>query len=83
MVAFARSVQQLGEDLQKKTDEVRSRMDQTRAVLPREIDEPTVTRVELDSQPILTYAVEAPAMSDAQVLAIAREIETVLARTTA
>ena len=57
---------ELGEDLQKKTDEVRSRMDQTRAVLPREIDEPTVTRVELDSQPILTYAVEAPAMSDAQ-----------------
>jgi HAE1 family hydrophobic/amphiphilic exporter-1 len=56
---------ELGQDLQKKTDDVRSRIAQTRAVLPREIDEPTVTRVELDSQPILTYAVEAPAMSDA------------------
>uniref|UniRef100_UPI00286DDD7F efflux RND transporter permease subunit n=1 Tax=Phenylobacterium sp. TaxID=1871053 RepID=UPI00286DDD7F len=72
---------ELGEDLQKKTDEVRSRMDQTRAVLPREIDEPTVTRVELDSQPILTYAVAAPAMSDAELSwfiddTIARELQT-------
>jgi hydrophobic/amphiphilic exporter-1 (mainly G- bacteria), HAE1 family len=57
---------ELGEDLQKKTDEVRSRVDQTRAILPREIDEPTVTRVELDSQPILTYAVSAPEMSDVE-----------------
>jgi HAE1 family hydrophobic/amphiphilic exporter-1 len=57
---------ELGEDLQKKTDDVRSRVDQIRANLPREIDEPTVTRVELDSQPILTYAVAAPEMSDAE-----------------
>ena len=57
---------ELGEDLQKATDDVRSRIDQTRAILPREIDEPTVQRVELDSQPILTYAVAAPAMSDAE-----------------
>ncbi|MBA4794280.1 MAG: efflux RND transporter permease subunit [Phenylobacterium sp.] len=57
---------ELGEDLQKATDDVRSRIDQTRAILPREIDEPTVQRVELDSQPILTYAVAAPEMSDAE-----------------
>ena len=57
---------ELGDDLQKKTDEVRSRMDQTRAVLPREIDEPTVSQVEFDSIPIITYAVAAPAMSDAE-----------------
>lgn len=57
---------ELGEDLQKATDDVRSRIDQTRAILPREIDEPTVQRVELDSQPILTYAVAAPGMSDAE-----------------
>lgn len=57
---------ELGEDLQKKTDDVRSRVDQTRAILPNEIDEPTITRVELDSQPILTYAVSAPDMSDAE-----------------
>jgi preprotein translocase subunit SecF len=57
---------ELGQDLQQKTEEVRSRVDQARAILPREIDPPTVTKVELDSQPILTYAVEAPAMSDAE-----------------
>ena len=57
---------ELGQDLQQKTEEVRSRVDQARAILPREIDPPTVTKVELDSQAILTYAVEAPAMSDAE-----------------
>ncbi|WP_300574529.1 efflux RND transporter permease subunit [Phenylobacterium sp.] len=57
---------ELGQDLQKATDDVRSRIDQTRAVLPREIDEPTVQRVELDSQPIMTYAVAASGMSDVE-----------------
>ena len=57
---------ELGQDLQKKKDDVQSRVDQVRAILPREIDQPTVTQLELDSQPILTYAVEAPAMSDAE-----------------
>jgi len=58
---------EIGEDLQKKTDEVRSKIDQVRATLPRDIDEPTVTQVEIDSAaPILTYAVSAPAMSDDQ-----------------
>lgn len=57
---------ELGVDLQKVTDDVRSRIDQTRAVLPREIDEPTVQRVSFDSQPILTYAVAAEGMSDVE-----------------
>lgn len=57
---------ELGQDLQKKKNDVQSRVDQVRAILPREIDQPTVTQLELDSQPILTYAVEAPAMSDAE-----------------
>ncbi|WP_332766078.1 efflux RND transporter permease subunit [Phenylobacterium sp.] len=57
---------ELGEDLQKKTDEVQSRIDQARSVLPREIDEPTVARVEFDNLPIMTYAVAAPAMSDVE-----------------
>ncbi|THD82532.1 MAG: efflux RND transporter permease subunit [Phenylobacterium sp.] len=55
---------ELGEDLQKKTDDVRSRMDQVRAQLPRDIDEPTVQRVEIEDRPILTYAVSAPGMSE-------------------
>jgi HAE1 family hydrophobic/amphiphilic exporter-1 len=57
---------EIGEDLQKKVDDVRSRMDQTRANLPREIDQPTIQRVEVESLPILTYAVSAPAMSDTE-----------------
>lgn len=56
---------EIGENLQKKTDEIRSKIDQARALLPRDIDEPTVTQVEVDSAaPILTYAVSAPAMTD-------------------
>ena len=56
---------EMGQDLQKKVDEVRSKIDQARAVLPRDIDEPTVTQIEVDAlQPILTYAVAAPNMSD-------------------
>src|SRR5580704_11057508 len=57
---------ELGEDLQKITDEVRQRVDQARVNLPREIDPPTVERISIDSQPILTYAVSAPDMSDSQ-----------------
>ncbi|TCS16502.1 efflux RND transporter permease subunit [Caulobacter sp. BK020] len=53
----------LGEDLQKVTDEVRSKVDQTRAILPREVDEPIVQRLEITSAPIITYAVSAPTMS--------------------
>jgi hydrophobic/amphiphilic exporter-1 (mainly G- bacteria), HAE1 family len=36
---------EIGEDLQKKTDEVQTRIDQIRPNLPREIDEPLVQRV--------------------------------------
>jgi len=54
----------LGQDLKKKTDEVRSKMDAVRALLPREIDEPTVAQADVDGQAILTYAVAAPAMGE-------------------
>jgi len=57
---------EMGVDLQQKTDQVRTKMEQLRAQLPRDIDAPTVARVELDSAPILTYAVAAPAMDEAQ-----------------
>ena len=59
---------EIGANLQKKTDEIRSRIDQARAVLPRDIDEPTVSQLDIDSvAPILTYAVTAPDMSDDEV----------------
>jgi HAE1 family hydrophobic/amphiphilic exporter-1 len=53
----------IGYDLQKASDDVRAKVDQTRAQLPREVDEPIVQRLEIDSAPIITYAVEAPGMS--------------------
>jgi HAE1 family hydrophobic/amphiphilic exporter-1 len=56
---------EIGEDLQKKTEEVRAKISQARAILPRDIDEPIVSQIEIDSAaPILTYAVYAPSMSD-------------------
>jgi len=57
---------EIGEDLQKKTDEVQTRIDQIRPNLPREIDEPLVQRVDFDSLPITTFAVEAQGMSDVE-----------------
>ncbi len=72
---------ELGEDLQKATDEVRQRVDQTRAALPREIDPPTVQRLEIASEPILTYAVSSPTLTPAEISwfiddTVARELQT-------
>ncbi|MBS0411105.1 MAG: efflux RND transporter permease subunit [Proteobacteria bacterium] len=55
---------ELGQDLQKATDDVRSKVDQTRAELPRDVDPPIVQRLEIDEQPIISYAVVAPGMSE-------------------
>jgi HAE1 family hydrophobic/amphiphilic exporter-1 len=54
---------EIGEDEQRVTDEVRSRIASIRANLPRSIDEPIVERIEATDAPITTYAVSAPAMS--------------------
>ncbi len=53
----------LGTDLQKATDDVRSKTDQTRNILPRDIDPPVVQRADTDDEPIITYAAFAPSMS--------------------
>jgi len=53
----------LGTDLQKATDDVRSKVDQTRNLLPRDIDPPVTQRIDVDDQPIITYAVVSPTMS--------------------
>jgi HAE1 family hydrophobic/amphiphilic exporter-1 len=56
---------EIGDDLQKKTDDVRSKIAQARAILPRDIDEPIVQQIEVDdAAPIMTYAVAAPGMTD-------------------
>ena len=54
----------LNQDIQRMTDDVRTRVEQTRVQLPRDIDPPTVQRLDIDSEAILTYAVAAPQMSD-------------------
>jgi HAE1 family hydrophobic/amphiphilic exporter-1 len=56
----------LGENIQKATDDVRSKIDQIRNNLPRDVDPPITQRLEVDSQPIVTYAVSAPAMSETE-----------------
>jgi HAE1 family hydrophobic/amphiphilic exporter-1 len=56
----------LGTNLQKALDDVRTRTDQARAILPRDVDPPLVQRLEIADQPILHYAVAAPSMSNAQ-----------------
>ena len=54
---------ELGTDLQKATDDVRTAVDTTRPNLPPTIDPPQVQRVSVDSAPILTYAVSSRSLS--------------------
>ncbi|EJU13432.1 cation/multidrug efflux pump AcrB [Sphingomonas sp. LH128] len=55
-----------GTELQKATDDVRTVIERTRVELPQGIDPPTVQRVDLDSAPVVTYAVSAPQMGATQ-----------------
>jgi HAE1 family hydrophobic/amphiphilic exporter-1 len=57
---------ELGTDLQKAVDDVRSAVDRTRVNLPVGIDPPTVQRIEIDSAPILTYAVSSTKLSTSE-----------------
>ncbi|MDE2410157.1 MAG: efflux RND transporter permease subunit [Sphingomonadales bacterium] len=56
---------ELGTDLQKATDDVRTMVERTRVQLPPGIDPPSVQRIDLDNSPVTTYAVSAPEMDDA------------------
>jgi HAE1 family hydrophobic/amphiphilic exporter-1 len=58
---------ELGTDMQKATDDVRTAIDRERVNLPPGIDPPLIQRIDIDSAPILTYSVSAPNMSDAGV----------------
>lgn len=57
---------ELGTDMQKATDDVRTAVERTRVLLPSGIDPPSVQRIDLDSTPVLTYAVTAPAMGETE-----------------
>jgi HAE1 family hydrophobic/amphiphilic exporter-1 len=69
---------QLGENIQKATDDVRSKVDQIRNTLPRDIDPPVVQHLDFGDQPIVTYAVSAPGMS---VTALSWFIDNTISRT--
>ena len=58
---------ELGTDMQKATDDVRTAIDRERVNLPPGIDPPLIQRIDVDGAPILTYAVYAPNMSDTEV----------------
>ncbi len=55
----------LHSDMQKAMDDVRTAIDRIRVQLPTGIDPPTVQRVDIESAPIVTYAIEAHRMSAA------------------
>ena len=57
---------ELGADLQKATDDVRTRVDQVRNNLPRDIDPPRVQRLDVANRPIITYAVSGTNLSEAE-----------------
>ena len=54
---------ELGTDMQKTIDDVRTAVDRTRVLLPPGIDPPVVQRVDIDSAPVLTYAVASRTLS--------------------
>ena len=54
---------ELGTDMQKATDDVRTAVEQARVLLPGGIDPPSTRRVDISGLPIITYAVSAPQMS--------------------
>ncbi|CAH1194500.1 HAE1 family hydrophobic/amphiphilic exporter-1 [Candidatus Nitrotoga sp. BS] len=57
---------EIGIDPQKATDEVRAAIDRIRSNLPRGIEQPIVQRFDVDSAPIVTYAVATDTMSDVE-----------------
>ena len=56
----------IGTDLQRATEQVRAAVDQARSNLPRDVEPPLVQRIEFEDQPIVSYAISAPAMSQSE-----------------
>jgi hydrophobic/amphiphilic exporter-1 (mainly G- bacteria), HAE1 family len=57
---------ELGTDLQRAIDDVRTTVERTRVQLPSGIDPPSIQRLDLDSAPVMTYAVNAPQMGETE-----------------
>jgi HAE1 family hydrophobic/amphiphilic exporter-1 len=56
----------IGEDPQRASDEVRAAIDRIRDELPREVEEPVVSRLEFESKPVVIYAVSSSRLSDVE-----------------
>lgn len=54
---------ELGTDMQKATDDVRTAVERARVLLPGGIDPPSTRRLDISGLPIVTYAVSAERMS--------------------
>lgn len=57
---------EIGTDMQKAVDDVRTAVEQTRSILPQGIDPPSTRRLDIASAPIITYAVSAPRLTAVQ-----------------
>ncbi|RAK51060.1 efflux RND transporter permease subunit [Phenylobacterium deserti] len=57
---------ELGVDHEKVTNDVRNAMAQLRAALPQDMQEPSVTRIDISGDPLITYMVKAPSMTPEQ-----------------
>jgi HAE1 family hydrophobic/amphiphilic exporter-1 len=56
----------IGEDPQRASDEVRAAIERIRDALPRDIEEPVVSRLEFESEPVVIYAISSATMSDVE-----------------
>lgn len=57
---------EIGTDMQKAVDDVRTAVETARASMPQGIDAPSTKRIDMTSAPILTYAVSTQSMSDVE-----------------
>ncbi|MDD4928480.1 MAG: efflux RND transporter permease subunit [Gallionella sp.] len=63
-VAIVSAEFRLERDSHAALEDVRSAVTRVRGELPREVNEPVVSKVEISGKPILTYAIEVPNMSE-------------------
>jgi HAE1 family hydrophobic/amphiphilic exporter-1 len=58
---------EVGADLERATNDVRNAVARTRSLLPGDIPEPIVQRIDASGNPLINYVVRAPAMNPEQV----------------
>ena len=56
----------VGKDTQSALDEVKSAVDQAKSDLPQDMNTPTVTKLSLNSSPLITYVVSSKKLDDAE-----------------